>query len=200
MQQQDIDGLELTIKQSNTPISKFNKSRVYMIISELRDIIENPFGIIAVLGATNFNDYTAPMDKDFFKNNPVDIYQGGVENLIAQTVHYDGAIMISPDGKITHSGVYLAYQDFRDVLKAINAPADGSLPERFGFAEDVGTRHISAICFSYRMPKTTVYIVSEETGKVRIFENGRIVYSPLKEEVYRPKKEAKSPSFGENWI
>ena len=106
-------------------------------------------------------------------------YDDVILKRLAKTMDCDGAILIDPNGNIINSGVRLAYKDDEDVLRAL-LEEDGNLGalelnlptrELFGFKQIVGTRHISAICFSYRMPETMVYIVREEVGgTIRVFE------------------------------
>jgi DNA integrity scanning protein DisA with diadenylate cyclase activity len=56
------------------------------------------------------------------------------------------------------------------------------LSQAFGFKEKVHTRHITAITASLSLAGTTVYTVSEESQIIRMYENGTIIYSTLKEE------------------
>lgn len=195
MIQAEKSELELILANSKTAIPDENKERVYDILCDLKTNADKSFGTIVVLGyiplqnsTDDFNEYTAPMDEDFFKDAKANLLDADVKQQISKTLEFDGAILIKPDGDILHSGVYLRYKDYVDILEDLNASKIGSLSERFGFSECVGTRHIAAICESYRMPNTTIYIVSEETGAIRIFERGRIIYSPIKKEIFIPKE------------
>jgi len=195
MVQAEKSDLELILANSKTPINNRCKEKVYEILYELRANAVKPFGAIVVLGyvspknsTDDFNVYTAPMDEDFFKESKPNIFDSSTKQKIAETLDFDGAILIDSEGNALHSGVYLRYKDYVDVLEDLKASKKGSLPERFGFSECVGTRHIAAICESYRMPETTIYIISEETRKIRIFEKGRIIYSPIKKEIWVPEE------------
>jgi len=197
MLEAEKSDLELILANSKTSIPKDQKEKVYKLLCDLRENATKPFGVIVVLGyippensADDFNEYTDSMDEDLFKGSKLNIDDAEAEKRIAKAAGTnatgnDGAILIDPDGNILHSGVYLKYKDYKDILDDLGAPKEGSLSDRFGFLEFVGTRHVSAICFSYRMPETTVYIISEETEKMRIFEKGKIIFKEDKD----PKKE-----------
>ena len=51
------------------------------------------------------------------------------------------------------------------------------LSEQFQFNQKVHSRHLFAIASSYVFEGTTVFTVSEESGRLHIFEKGRIIYS-----------------------
>jgi hypothetical protein len=177
--------LELILKSSSANIPEIHKIKTYALLSELQEKSPVCFGIIAALGYEPGRDseYVSAMCRDYFKKIPVNIHDGSALKRLLETVCSDGAVLIDSAGEIIHSGMYLAYKSHKEVLKGVNAKRNGSLPERFGFCEDVGTRHISAVCASYRMPDTMVYIISEETGRMRVFEKGRIIYSPMEKEM-----------------
>ena len=53
----------------------------------------------------------------------------------------------------------------------------GSPGRLLGFSNDIGTRHTSALVASYQQEGIKVITLSEETGDLRVYENGRIIAS-----------------------
>jgi DNA integrity scanning protein DisA with diadenylate cyclase activity len=96
---------------------------------------------------------------------------------IEETRKYDGAILIDPTGYVIDSGIYLRRIDPIEVLDLMEVNNHRDLSERFGFVDKVHARHLAAICASYLMRNTTTFTLSEDTGLLRIFEDGKIIYS-----------------------
>ena len=101
---------------------------------------------------------------------------------------FDGAILISKEGKILSSGVYLINLNPIKVLEKLHKKGS-DLSEAFGFKSKVHTRHITAITASYILTDTIVYTVSEEERIIRAYAKGEIIYSthPLEQELILKK-------------
>ena len=52
----------------------------------------------------------------------------------------------------------------------------------YGFGERVTTRHYSALGASFHLEGLVTYTLSEESGNIRRYENGKISFSTLREE------------------
>jgi hypothetical protein len=96
---------------------------------------------------------------------------------MAQTLLFDGAILIDRHGNVLHSGVMIEGLRPRQVAAKLNPGNFSDLSAQFGFKEKVHTRHLTAITASHEFKDTTVFTVSEESGTIHIFENGKIVYA-----------------------
>lgn len=145
---------------------------------------EKNFGLFIILGWLNeWQEYTDISDstQDIFVAHHININE--IENHtewfkeVESTVGFDGAILISPEGEVTHSGVILEGLRPRAVAEAVNSGQFKDLSEQFGFKQKVHSRHLFAITSSHVFKNTTVYTVSEETGAFHIFEAGKIIYS-----------------------
>ncbi|MBW2977929.1 hypothetical protein KY331_03730 [Candidatus Woesearchaeota archaeon] len=182
--------LELILANSKTHIPDEHKQRVYELLCELTEKSDKLFGTIIVLGYVppqSFQKYDAdPMKTDYFKNNTANIYDPGVEERLTKAIYQDGATLMDPEGNILHSGYNLIYKGCKDIWMQLHAPHEGYVWQRFGFVEEVGTRHTSAISFSFRLPTSTVFIKSKSSGIIRVFEKGRIIYSQIKKEIWVP--------------
>ncbi|KHO52136.1 MAG: hypothetical protein QT08_C0014G0029 [archaeon GW2011_AR17] len=91
----------------------------------------------------------------------------------------DGAVVVDNAGKVVRVGAQLINLDTRGLLKERKREyGKQENPARLlGFSEEVGTRHTSAIVASYKHQGIKVVTLSEETGDIRIYENGRILAS-----------------------
>jgi len=146
------------------------------------------FGFFVILGWKNkwkeFAD-TPDISQDIFAGHNINIK---VERLrasqqsIAKTANFDGAILIDSFGKIIHSGAMIEGLRPKVVADKINKGTFPDLSMQFGFRQKVHMRHLAAITSSYIFKGTTVFTVSEESGHLHIFENGKIVYSTLPRE------------------
>jgi DNA integrity scanning protein DisA with diadenylate cyclase activity len=99
----------------------------------------------------------------------------------------DGAVLIDSNGNLISTGFYLNGFSIGGTIKDNGLSEKGSLSEIFGFAKEVGTKHIAAKCVSYLMPEALVYTLCEETSEIniRIFHKGNIIVSTLYPEEVR---------------
>lgn len=133
--------------------------------------------------------YVLPMDDDYFAERESTIYQPDIADQIAAAGgEFDGGITMDDDGNILEGGVMFTSNP-KQVLEDMGIPNSRKLPVRFGFNEPVGTRHISAISASYRIPNALIFILSEETNTVRTFYRGKIISSPHAEEIVEPQSD-----------
>lgn len=84
-----------------------------------------------------------------------------------EEVFGDGAIVIDVTGQVLGSGAYLV----------VDHP-EAKIPE------EGGSRHLAAASASMREDIVASVVISEETGRVRLFENGKVsaFFDPVKEE------------------
>ena len=100
-------------------------------------------------------------------------------DLLNEMGNCDGAVVVNREGKVLRVGAQLTKLDTKKILNE-RKKEFGELdsPGRLlGFANDVGTRHTSALVASYQHEGTKVITLSEETGDLRVYENGRIIAS-----------------------
>ncbi len=133
-------------------------------------------------------NHIAPISDDVFENLYEHITDYHMKDKILNIREIDGAILIDPTGKMLHSGMFFVVNPLH-VLKSmgITRTSELGLPELFGFSRKVGTRHISSISASYKMNDTLIFALSEEDSKIRIFLNGRILFSEVDEEIFNGK-------------
>lgn len=151
------------------------KLKTYDILEGIRKGAEKPCGMILVLGYTpKWEDYTYKMDYDKFEEEKCNINDSCAKERVYETYCYDGAILISPTGEVTHSGIGLSPK-INDMLKELNLSRNMYINEIIGIDEKVGTRHSSSFAASYKMKDTLIYVLSEETGRISVFYQGKLV-------------------------
>lgn len=166
------------------------KLKTYEIILQLRHDIRKKFGLLVVLGwRSEWNQfYTSLPDatQDLFHKHHIDISKktlGRAAHAIRKTVDFDGALLISRQGIVLDSGVYLENMKPKDTARMVGRARAEDLSSAFGFTKKVHTRHLSGIAASYILKGTTVIVLSEEDNTARIFEGGKIIWSTVKEEI-----------------
>lgn len=112
----------------------------------------------------------------------------GVINAIKKTKYFDGAILIRRKGYASASGIFLTNLNPKLLVEHLEHKIVHDFSRTLGFKEKVHSRHLIAITASWQLKQTTVYTVSEETKTIRIYENGRIIYSTIPTEIWKPPK------------
>ena len=121
---------------------------------------KQPFkGALIVLGAFAKHNYQVPGIRQI-RDNPITELtfvtdENGVVEL-EKLFEYDGAIVIDRTGQILCARAYLVVDE-------------AALP----IEEECNTRHLTAASFSLRPDVVACFTVSEETGKVRLYEDGK---------------------------
>lgn len=156
--------------------------RTYEILDAIRNE-EHGHGITIVLGYHNeVSNHVASMAEDVFESTCEHINDMHMKDRVRLIREVDGVILVGPTGQMLHSGMFFIANPLK-VLKEMNVyKKEVSLPEQFGFARLVGTRHISSISASYNMPGTLIFTLSEN-NEIRVFNNGRIILSEIPEEM-----------------
>ena len=156
--------------------------RVYEILDSIRNE-EHGHGITIVLGYhPEINSHVAAMSEDVFESTCEHINDMHMKDRVRLIREVDGVILVNPQGQMLHSGMFFIVNPLK-VLQNMNVyNKELSLPEQFGFARLVGTRHISSISASYNMPDTLIFTLSEN-NEIRVFNNGRIIFSEISEEM-----------------
>jgi len=187
-QVQDLRALEDRLAESDVNIDPTLKSRVYEILlgiqqGNINGEYDMP-GMFVVLGYNPQNQihlqrYSEPdKDQNIFGDNP-HVIDSETEVDMQSTMNFDGAVLIDQNGYVTDSGIYVRNIDPIEVLEEMGIENNRDLSDRFGFSDKVHARHLAAICASYLMPGTTTFTLSEETGILRVFEAGKILYSQI---------------------
>ena len=96
---------------------------------------------------------------------------------------FDGAVLVGKRGRVRVSGIYLENMQPKRVMEKIGKTRYTDLSSAFGFYKKVHTRHLAGIACSYVLKGSLVYVISEEDDSLRIFENGKIIYSPYQKEI-----------------
>lgn len=167
----------------NLVISDYSLAfRIFEILDAIRNE-EQGHGITVVLGYHDgIGSHVASMSEDVFESTCEHVNDMHMKDRVRLIREVDGVILVSPSGQMLHSGMFFIVNPLK-ILKDMNVyKKEISLPEQFGFARLVGTRHISSISASYNMPGTLVFTLSEN-NEIRIFNNGRIIFSEIPEEM-----------------
>ena len=190
-EEQEKLALVLAGEDENGPRPEL-KLKIYQTILRLRRKLKKPFGLLIVLGwRREWNkEYAATPDitQDVFRDRHFDLGRhspGDCLEAIRKTIDFDGAILISKEGAIISSGVYLENLSPKDVSEEMRLGRVEDLSEAFGFAKKVHTRHLAAIAASYKLKGTTIFVMSEEDGSIRIFEKGKIIWSTMPSETQK---------------
>lgn len=179
---------EILSRQKNAdPILKL---RIFYLLKDFQKIHRKPFGMIIVLGWDDkwLDRYASVLDsnQNIFAENRFDLAQATDKeavDVLKKIADFDGAIFINVRGQIVASGMYLENMKSKEAAKILNPQKTQDLSEAFGFKRKVHTRHLAAIAVSYRLKDTTIYAVSEEDKSLRIFENGKIIWSTIRGEI-----------------
>ena len=186
--QRKLRAIERTLAPSKNsaknPIPLPLKLRTAEILLRVKAHHPKPFGLMLILGWQNkWRSYTVVPDasQDIFAGHNINGHhpsEAARENYkgIKTTLLFDGAILINSKGKILHSGVMIEGLRPHKAAAKLNPGKFKDLSAQFGFKEKVHTRHLTAITASYVFKGTTVFTISEESGKMHIFENGKILY------------------------
>ena len=102
-----------------------------------------------------------------------------MKDLLIEMGNCDGAVVVGEDGKVLRVGAQLTKLDTKKILNERKKEYGdlGSPGRLLGFSNDIGTRHTSALVASYQQEGIKVITLSEETGDLRVYENGRIIAS-----------------------
>lgn len=166
------------------------KLKIYHTLKRLKKRRRKPFGMLIVLGWKRewMKKYASLPDKtqNLFAARTFD-FAGATEEraveTLAQLADFDGAILMSEKGEIIASGIYLESMHAKRLVKILGPDHASDMSAALGFAKKVHTRHMAGIAASYWLKGVTVFVVSEEDGSIRIFENGRIIFSTVRKEM-----------------
>jgi DNA integrity scanning protein DisA with diadenylate cyclase activity len=168
------------------------KLKIYHALKRLKHRRRKPFGMLIVLGWKRewMKRYASIPDKtqNIFAEHPFDFVAASEDRaveILAKTADFDGAILMSEKGEIIASGIYLEAMRPKRVAEILAPQHAADMSSALGFAKKVHARHMAAIAASYWLKGTTVFVVSEEDGSIRIFENGRIIFSTISKEMMR---------------
>jgi DNA integrity scanning protein DisA with diadenylate cyclase activity len=183
-----LKPVEEALAKSKTKLSLAVKSKTTELILNMMRERKN-FGLFVILGWKNkWQRYADTPDwrQDIFNRHHANIIKIKPRQPkkygIIKTANFDGAILIDGRGNILHSGAMIEGLRPRAAAHKLNPGATGDLSSQFGFKHKVHMRHIAAITSSHLFKSTTVFTVSEETGDLHIFENGKIIYSTIRGE------------------
>jgi DNA integrity scanning protein DisA with diadenylate cyclase activity len=185
---QELKRIQSTFSQSRTSLPAPLKSKMAELMIELR-MSKKTFGMFVILGwKPKWRRYadTPDVSQNIFTHRKVNIMEiknvSQGENSIMDTINFDGAILIDEHGNILHSGAMIEGLCPRALAHKLNPHRTTDLSLQFGFKRKVHMRHITAITSSYIFKNTTAFTISEETNDFHIFENGKIIYSTIREE------------------
>ena len=105
----------------------------------------------------------------------------GLQMPLKELGYKDGAILVKNDGTIYAVRAQITNVDPKAIFNGGNK-SDLNNPHIYGFKEPVNVRHFSALGASYHLNGLIAYTLSEETGNIRRFENGKITFSTLQDE------------------
>ena len=175
-----------SLEHSENSISPELKQRVTELIFRVREHHPEPFGLFVILGwQEKWQRFavTPDISQDIFRGRNINQphQPTSEQRRIATTLNFDGAILIDREGNVLHSGVMVEGLRPREAAAKLNPGEFSDLSRQFGFKEKVHTRHLTAITASFQFKGTTVFTVSEESGSIHVFENGKIIYASPRE-------------------
>ncbi len=167
------------------------KLKIYHTLKRLKKRKKRPFGMLIVLGwQREWNKkYASIPDKtqNLFAEKPFDFANSSDERaleILSRLADFDGAILMTEKGEIIASGIYLEGMQTKRLFGIVSQDSHQDMSAALGFAKKVHTRHMAGITASYLLRGTTVFVVSEEDGSIRIFENGKIIFSTINKEMH----------------
>ncbi|WP_380680124.1 hypothetical protein [Salinigranum sp. GCM10025319] len=127
--------------------------------------VRGPSLYFVLVSGTHAREYADPLGENTW---PVDICRVVTEDLdafvdAAESVAFerDGAVIVSADGTI------------QEQMVRIKSPSPGTIDEDgVQYADWMGTKHLSAVESSVREEVLAAVTLSEETGRVTVFEDG----------------------------
>jgi len=168
------------------------KLKIYQTLKRLKNRRRKPFGMLIVAGWRRewWEKYASMPDRsqNRFASRAFDFASASDDRaleVLAETADFDGAILMNARGEIIASGIYLESMPPKKVAEILNPGRADDLSEALGFAKKVHTRHLAGIAASWWLKGTTIFVVSEEDGSIRIFERGRIIFSTIRKEIHR---------------
>lgn len=127
-------------------------------------------GALIVLGAFAKYDYQVPGVRQI-RDNPlasqlVYVDDEGGEDALVELFKYDGAVLVDQTGQVLCARAYLVVDEADIVID-----------------EECNTRHLTAASVSHRPHVIACFTISEETGKVRYYVDGK------QEDMFDPSSE-----------
>ena len=195
-----LKKVEKAFSVSDVTLPVFYRLRIAEFAIRLKERFHKKFGLFICFGwVKKWNDYADIVDstQDIFREHHIRIFGFGQKSIqdlsdqrfmlkhVKELIDFDGAILISKEGAIISSGVYLENLSPKDVSEEMRLGRVEDLSEAFGFAKKVHTRHLAAIAASYKLKGTTIFVMSEEDGSIRIFEKGKIIWSTMPSETQK---------------
>ncbi|KKU10599.1 MAG: hypothetical protein UX65_C0016G0007 [Parcubacteria group bacterium GW2011_GWB1_46_8] len=182
--------IKIFADEKSSKIKPELKLRMYEILIQLMKRHRESFGFLLVLGWNskwNKEFMSLPdVSQNIFEETLFRFMEHSMEegvNKLSRTIDFDGAVLVNSNGRAFASGVYLENMKPKQVIEKTGISRYEDLSQAFGFSHKVHTRHLSGIAASYWLKNTLVYVISEEDQTLRVFEKGRIIYSPYKKEI-----------------
>ncbi|WP_152039614.1 diadenylate cyclase [Salinigranum salinum] len=131
--------------------------------------VRGPSLYFVIVSGTHAREYADPLGENTW---PVDVCRVVTEDLdsfvaAAESVAFerDGAVIVSADGTIQKQMV------------RIKSPGPGTIDDgdEIEYADWMGTKHLSAVESSVREEVLAAVTLSEETGRVTVFEDGEFM-------------------------
>lgn len=147
--------------------------------------MDHGFGVI--VGYTpDMNNYFMQMGENEFSENPLSIYDSHSELLpkLSEAAKQDGVILITPDGKITHSGMLIHRIDHESILKKLGKEYKENLVESYGLPPKThfGSKNTTILGASYVLGKKHPVVGITVNGYMRMFCQGTVLFSTNEEE------------------
>jgi len=164
--------LDLTAQAHRDVLHRKLEKRMFQLLKEITDAdskIDKARGGLIVIGEFVCYDYKIPGMRQI-GTNPLagvnlNLNDRGIKEDFEKLLDQDGAVIIDTTGQIMAAQVYLQ-------VDRVDAQVE----------EGCSTRHISASSFSMNPHIVACFTMSEETGKVRVYQEGqqKCVYDPRK--------------------
>lgn len=184
------------IRFLKTGIAQRHKLTILEAIHRLTARARKPFGLLIILGWRQRwhkrHAVLTDIQQDIFRYRPRLLFTRPLKRVIEtirKTKYFDGAILIRRKGYASASGIFLTNLRPNLLVEHMGHKLARDFSQTLGFKEKVHSRHLIAITASWQLKETTIYTVSEETKTIRVYEDGRIIYSTIPKEIWQPQSE-----------
>ncbi|MEF8813684.1 MAG: diadenylate cyclase [Halovenus sp.] len=153
-----IDRLVAVAENLSTGFDKWNEKYV-----------SGPSLYFLVIADAYYGSYTDPLGENRWPTDVCRTVTGDLDSLTTATrdvaFSYDGAVVVTVDGTI------------QEQMVRVKTPAepDAGESEKIDYADWMGTKHLSAVEISTQKEVLATVTLSEENGRVTLFERGQYV-------------------------
>jgi hypothetical protein len=131
--------------------------------------VSGPSLYVIIVADTNYGAYADPLGENTWPTDVCRVVTEDLESLVTATrrvaFSYDGAVVVTVDGTI------------QERMVRVKSPSEAETEDGhpIEYADWMGTKHLSAVEISTRDTVLAAVTLSEENGRVTVFEDGEYV-------------------------